>query len=206
MFIVGPGTETVKKYLELYSERSPDLPVCPHCGGRLHGHGHYHRQVILAEEIAEIPIYRAYCRHCRVTGALFPAFLKPNARYTGDLREAVLETHIEEGQSWTQAAEVFSPEMAPQKKTMRRWAKATEAMARAATTVLASHLARLEPTLDQRRLWPPKPHSCWPDLDLLFRYGRRFRHLITTLLPGSSPLPGLFTLLRLHAETAAILL
>jgi len=147
VLIVGPAVESVKEYLELYEERSPDLPACPRCGGPLRKHGRYHRKVIMAEGIVEIPLYRGYCPRCRRTGAAMPAFLKPYARYPADLREKVLEAHIADGRTWREAGDlVFATAMAPVRKTLVRWARDAETIAVSATTLLAEYVTRLEPT------------------------------------------------------------
>jgi len=207
VLIVGPAVESVKEYLELYEERSPDLPACPRCGGPLRKHGRYHRKVIMAEGIVEIPLYRGYCPRCRRTGAAMPAFLKPYARYPADLREKVLEAHIADGRTWREAGDlVFATAMAPVRKTLVRWARDAETIAVSATTLLAEYVTRLEPTLDQRRLWPSRPRERWPDLELLFRYGRHLRDLLVSLLPGKRPFLGVFTFLRLQRRDPVILL
>ena len=48
---------------------------CPHCGGRMKGHGRYHRWVVSLEGTFKVPIQRMICKVCRKTLSLLPRML-----------------------------------------------------------------------------------------------------------------------------------
>ena len=86
---------SVKRYLSRYGGKDPGVVVfCLLCGRRMNQHGHYPRGICRRRRCQTIPIYRRYCRRCKVTVSLLPDFVKPHGRVENGCRELVIRLQV----------------------------------------------------------------------------------------------------------------
>ncbi len=73
MQIIIANYPSVKSYRDNFTKILAIAPrVCPHCGGRLKGHGRRKRWIICSEGTIRISIQRMLCIACRKTFSLLP--------------------------------------------------------------------------------------------------------------------------------------
>lgn len=130
-----------KHYFRLYQDHGPSVNLCcDHCGRTLHKHGRYFRGVTSKREWLQIPIYRWYCPHCKMTVSLLPDFLVPWARFTTWTREAAI-VRKRSGYSWQEIAHsIVSSFIHVSTSTVKRWWKKHLLRAQAASQWLAHRL------------------------------------------------------------------
>lgn len=78
MIILTRLAANVEAYLQrLKSAWWHQMHRCPHCRGRLQGHGSYQRYADERDRCEKIPVRRRRCPRCRKTFSYPPHFLRP---------------------------------------------------------------------------------------------------------------------------------
>lgn len=99
MIIIYSKTKNVKglqkkyeKHVECYLDKSDRK--CPLCAGRVKKMGKYKRRLYIGKTIIVLYIQRIVCLKCKVSQALLPCYILPQARYSTSTKSLALEMYI----------------------------------------------------------------------------------------------------------------
>jgi len=116
MSILIQAGDTVKTYLAHTAAGTVPLPrECPSCGGYLHSHGWFSRQVVEVLEAVALRLRRVKCTACGHTHVCVPHFLAPRRIFTSAAIEQQMVDYLSTPQSLRQVATAATGEPAYQR-------------------------------------------------------------------------------------------
>jgi len=196
---------SVKEYLALYGEKSPDFPAdCPICGScKPHRHGHFDRWAVDADSESLIPIYRYLCQDKNKskdqdkTISLLPSFLWPFRSMLSEFVEKAVCLRVDDRLSWNELVYILNSRPGlVSGKTVRRWVKALAKTFEEVNTKLLSLLLKYFPGLTL----PPSVLTCDrnSNLSVGMSLGRFLRQALASALPSRSYIANLPVFSVLH--------
>jgi hypothetical protein len=152
MIIVMQEAVSLKRYLDEYSDRSPEWQQgCPVCGWpRLSKHGRFFRFVVFGQLFEHLPIYRRRCSGCGKTFSLLPAFVRPYAHFGVCVHEAAARMLARGEKIDRLAGRLCRSNSAGgvSSRTLLRWLQCWRRRAQALTVSVVERILHLAPGFD----------------------------------------------------------